>query len=438
MSPDPIESRASRTLPLCALLATLLALVPSASPAADGKAPAAVSITITSPADGEVVKNKVTMAPIRGSAYSGSGDVADFDVMIAIDISHSTRYPSGIDIDEDGEIGFNPKQELVAPGTYPDEMVCTDAADTILAAEIRGARHLLDVLEPERTQVGVIVFSGHVDPETGERAASNQNDALLKVPLTSDFARVAAVLDQILEEGPYGATNFAAAIQLAVVELSGLSRAYSKPRPGAKKIVLFLTDGVPTFPFGKAATADPADIEAAISAARLAHRAGITINAYALGQQALMSPLALSELARITLGSFTPVRNAGDIIAFLQGVSFANVDDVIVTNLTTGEISYDVQLSPDGSFYAIVPVREGSNQVEVSALASDGGEQRLAFELRFEKSGLTTRELAVELERIKRRNQALMRLIEQKRIEEFRDRQRKRVEIEAEERGAGE
>jgi hypothetical protein len=317
-------------------------------------------------------------------------------------------------------------------------MVCTDAADTILAAEIRGARYLLDVLEPERTQVGVIVFSGHVDPETGERVASNQNDALLKVPLTSDFARVAAVLDQILEEGPYGATNFAAAIQLAVVELSGLSRAYSKPRPGAKKVVLFLTDGVPTFPFGKAATADPADIEAAISAARLAHHAGITINAYALGQQALMSPLALRELARITLGSFTPVRNAGDIISFLQGVSFANVDDVIVTNLTTGEISYDVQLSPDGSFYAIVPVREGSNQIEVAALASDGGEQRLAFELRFEKSGLTARELAVELERIKRRNQALMRLIEQKRIEEFRDRQRKRVEIEAEERGAGE
>jgi hypothetical protein len=438
MSPDPIESRASRTLPLCALLATLLALVPSASPGADGKAPAAVSITITSPAAGEVVKNKVTMAPIRGSAHSGSGDVADFDVMIAIDISHSTRYPSGIDIDEDGEIGFNPKQELVAPGTYPDEMVCTDAADTILAAEIRGARHLLDVLEPERTQVGVIVFSGHVDPETGERVASDQNDALLKVPLTSDFARVAAVLEQILEEGPYGATNFAAAIQLAVVELSGLSRAYSKPRPGAKKVVLFLTDGVPTFPFGKAATADPADIEAAISAARLAHHAGITINAYALGQQALMSPLALSELARITLGSFTPVRNAGDIISFLQGVSFANVDDVIVTNLTTGEISYDVQLSPDGSFYAIVPVREGSNQVEVAALASDGGEQRLAFELMFEKSGLTARELAVELERIKRRNQALMRLIEQKRIEDFRDRQRKRVEIEAEERGAGE
>jgi hypothetical protein len=422
------------TLVLLGALSAML-LAPALAPAEPPeREPSPVTITISSPEPGETVKNKVTMAPIRGSAHSGSGEAADFDVMLVIDISHSTRYPSGIDVDEDGDIGINPQQELVAPGTYPEGTVCSDPHDTILAAEVRAAYHLLEVLDAARTQVGVITFSGLVDPATGERLTATQKDALVRVPLTHDFDAVRKVLAQILAEGPYGATNMAAAIQLSVVELAGLTRAYSRPRSDARKIVLFLTDGVPTFPFGKAASADPEDTEAAIGSARLARRAGITVNTFALGQQALSAPLALSEIARITLGAFTPVRNPGDIVAFLQGVSFANVDDVIITNLTTGEVSYDVQLSPDGSFTGFVPVRVGENEVEVSALATDGGEESMRFTLRFEKSGLTSRELAIELERIKRRNQALMRLIEKKRIEAFRERQRKRVEIEAEDR----
>ena len=92
-------------------------------------------------------------------------------------------------------------------------------------------------------------------------------------------------------------------IGISVIELAGLTRAYSEPRPGARKIMLMLTDGVPTFPFGQATVADPEDVEAAISAARLARRAGITINTFALGQMALATPFALSEISRLTLGA---------------------------------------------------------------------------------------------------------------------------------------
>ena len=406
---------------------------PSAGAEEPARAPSEVRLVVTSPAPGEVVRNRVTMAPVRGRAESGDGVKADFDVMVVIDVSHSSRYPSGIDVDEDGEIGLNPKQELVAPGTYPEDMVCSDPEDTILAAEIQATRHLLEVLDPERTQVGIIAFSGQVHPETGERQSVDQKDAFVKVALTRDFKAIDQALSEILAEGSYGATNFAAAIQLSVIELAGLSQAYSQPKPGSRKVVTFLTDGVPTFPFGKAVHADPEDTEAAISAARLARTAGIQINTFALGQGALTSPLALSEISRITRGRFTPVRNPGDIVAFLQGVSFADIEDVIVTNLGTGEISYDVELAPDGSFLAFVPVREGTNRVEVAALGGDGGESRLEFDLVFEKSGLTPRELELELERVKRRNRHLMRLIEKERIEAFRERQRKRVEVGAEE-----
>jgi hypothetical protein len=417
-------------VPLAVLLGC--GLLWSAPGAASASQPATVLIEISSPIPGEIVKNKVHVAPVRGSAQSGSEEPVDFDVFLVVDVSKSTRFPSGIDIDDDGETGFNPREELVAPGTYPEEMVCSDPDDTILAAEIQAAHLLLEDLRPGRTQVGVIAFSGEVDLATGKRMDPNQKDAWVEVPLTDDFDRVADALDRILARGPHGATNYAAAVHLAVIELAGLSGAQSEPRPGARKVVQFLTDGVPTFPFGLAASADPEDTEAAISAARLARKAGVTINTFALGRHALASPVAAVEMARLTVGTYTPVRNPGQILAFLQGISFANIEDVVITNMSTHEVSYDVHLAPDGSFSGFVPVQEGHNLVQVTVLASDGGEGSVSLDLDFEKSGLTEHELAVELERIKRRNRELMLLLERKRIEKFRERQQKKVIIEAE------
>jgi hypothetical protein len=415
---------------LMLVLAASLSFPVQASTEAD-QTPADVVISIFSPGAGEIVQNKVNLAPVRGSVQSGSGDPVDFDVMIAIDVSHSTRFPSGLDVDADEELGFNPREELVAPGSYPEDMVCSDPDDTILAAEVQAAKVLLKALKPGRTQVSVITFSGEVDLKTGRRKTPDQQDAVLEVPLTEDFARVEEILDEIGKRGPHGATNFAAAVKLSVVELAGISTAKSTPRPGAKKVLLFLTDGVPTFPFGRGASPDPEDTEAAISAARLAKMAGITINTFALGRYALAEPVAVTEMSRITVGTYSPVRNPGDIIAFLQGVSFANVDDVVITNLTTGDVSYDVHLSPDGSFSGFVPVRVGSNDVQVVALASDGGEGSTEFKLEFEKAGMNERELAIELERIRERNKKLLILLERKRIERWRERQRKTVTIEA-------
>ncbi len=406
----------------------LLTMPASAVP---DRQPAKVNIEIASPQPGETVKNRVHMAPVRGAARSGSGEPVDFEVLIVIDVSHSTRYPSGIDVDEDEEIGFDPHDELLAPGTYPEDVVCSDPADTILAAEIKAARYLVEVLSAGRTRVGIVAFSGDVDPDTGKQLSRDQKDAWVEVPLTSDFDAVYRSLERIQRKGPHGATNYAAAVQLSVVELAGLPGAVSSKRVGAKKVVLFLTDGVPTFPFGKGIVADPEDTEVAINASRLARKAGITINTYALGRHALAQPVAVIEMARLTVGTYTPVRNPGDIVSFLQGVSFANIDDVVITNLTTSEISYDVQLSPDGTFSAFVPVKEGANRVQVTALASDGGEYSVELDLVFEKSGLSERELALELERIKKRNKELLRLIERKRIQSFRKRQQKRVVIEA-------
>jgi Mg-chelatase subunit ChlD len=405
-----------------------VALTATAAAAAEG---GSVRILIEAPKAGEKVQNKVHQAPIRGTAVATGERPALFDVMLVIDISGSTAVASGVDVDRDGIVGINPQFELLPSGTYPEGTVSTDPNDSILAAEIAAADALIASLEQTgRIRVGIVSFSGEMNDQ-GLRRSYEQQDAHVEVPLTADFASARARLPQILARGPYGGTNFAAGLRLAISELAGLSGAMSPPRPDARRVVLFLTDGVPTFPIGVGSYSDPGDIEAALTAARLAHKAGITINTYALGPQALTNPYAATEIARITLGNFLPVQNPGNIVSFLQGVSFANVDDIVLTNLTTREVSYDVSLNPDGSFSGFVPVREGRNQVRITALSSDGSSGSVDVELDFETSGLTERELALELERVRERNKQLMLLVERERIQRFRERQRKELEIEA-------
>ena len=153
----------------------------------------------------------------------------------------------------------------------------------------------------------------------------------------------------------------------------------------------------------------------------------ITVHTYGIGSSALDNPRAVGEIARITQGTFLPVRNPGDIVSFLQSASFANVEDVSFANLTTRELSYDVDLAADGSFSGFVPVRAGSNRVRISALASNGTSSSVEFDLRFEPSGSSERELALELERIRQRNKELVLRAEREPVRRFREQQRKQL-----------
>ena len=398
----------------------------SAAPAPD---PQPVRLLIEQPVGGSLVESKMHMAEIRGAATCAGGQPKTFDVMIAIDVSQSTKAASGADVDEDGEIGENPHEGLYLPGEYPDEVWSTDSQDTILAAEVTAARALLESVNPERVRVGLLTFSGQVNLETGRQISRNQQDANLEVPLTRDYDRVRRALDEVAARPPRGATNFAAGIRLATQELAGLSGAVSSTRPDSKKVILFLTDGFPTFPSGQATVSDPGDLEAAVNAARVAQAAGIRINSYALGTQALTRPIAATEIARVTLGTFTPVLEPGAIVATLQAVSFANIEDVGILNLTTREHAPDVRLNPDGSFVAFVPVREGKNRVLVNALASDGGEANLELEFQFRVKESEGRMKERELARLRKLNDELLRHVEAERIRREKRRQRMEREI---------
>jgi hypothetical protein len=126
--------------------------------AAEASATTPVRVEIHEPSPGTPVRNRVDQAPIRGNAVAEAERPLDIDVMIVVDVSGSTSDPSGIDIDGDGNIGFDPRLELVAPGTYPPGMKNTDPDDSILGAEIKAASALIRNLDNTRVRVGVVSF----------------------------------------------------------------------------------------------------------------------------------------------------------------------------------------------------------------------------------------------------------------------------------------
>lgn len=241
-----------------------------------------------------------------------------FDIAIVIDTSGSTRAPTGVDVNKNGVVG-----EKTGSGPMPS---LTDPGDSVLAAEVLAAKRLLSTLDPKKTRVAVVSFAGDYLPGTDHKGDKTFQsnfatpDAFLVQPLTSDFHLASSALEQIEKEGSYGGTNMAEGIRMAISELSGLSDSGSMPRKEAKKVVLMMTDGIPTFPVGSATTSDPEDIRAAVSAAMVAGRFGIQVHTFALGREALSEPYTAKEVARVSGGRFTPVPDSGDIITVLPGI----------------------------------------------------------------------------------------------------------------------
>src|SRR5512145_1709481 len=134
-------------------LALLLVVVSASARAADE--PGGVRVLLDSPRPQEVVRSRIDMAPLAGSAAADGLRPASFDVVLVIDISGSTAYPSGLDVDNDGVVGES--QRALVRG-MPDTKN-TDPEDSVLAAEIIAATTLLDGLNPQRVRVGVVSFS---------------------------------------------------------------------------------------------------------------------------------------------------------------------------------------------------------------------------------------------------------------------------------------
>ena len=330
-------------------------------------------IRIVTPIPGSRVENEEGETKVSGRISFEAREAAGYEIVIAVDVSGSTWQPAGIDVDGDGTVG-------VPLGIEP-AVFSSDLGDTILAAEIQAVRILVSRLEPGLgpTRIGLVSFSGEQVRGEGGGNYSTRPPVRVESPLTDDFEQLSGVLDEILERGSHGGTNFFAAVEKSVLELSGRWDAVSDARPNTRKVVLLLTDGVPSPPPPGSSFADPARRVNAVLATRDAHGEGVELHIYALGGQAGAFPKFVRSLLYGSAGSFTRVREPGEAASFLRELSFSAIDRVVIENLTTGMRSPEIALTPDGHFSGRVAVVSGRNQVLVTAVAADGRENRREF-----------------------------------------------------------
>ena len=358
-------------------------------------------VKIEYPDDGAVV-GEAAGAFVAGRALAVLGDFQRFDVLLVLDTSGSTSEMTGADINGNGIVGRGGLRGLFNP---------TDSGDSILAAEVAAARQMLRGLDARSTRVGLVTFAGDPPGQGGLFSRGPRKAALTEEPLTFDYARIDRALDDVLERGPDGMTNMAEGLDLAWVELTGLKGGLSEPDRESEKVILFFTDGQPTLPYEPFFEAD--NVKAVLRAADRAKRMNVRIHSFAIGPEALDGPVAAVEMASRTGGYFTPVRHPADLVRVIENVSFANIDQVVIENLTTGAPASELLTNADGTFSALVPVKEGHNRIRVVARTGDGSEASTEITLDY-APGVDTILLPREL--MGQRNRLLeQRLVELKR-----------------------
>jgi len=298
---------------------------------------------------------------VAGRALVPRSEGVTTDVVFVIDVSGSTSAPSGADVNGNGVIGVAPTG--TAGGLFA--LGASDPGDSILAAEVAAVRRLLSRLDPRYTRVALATFSGQM-LDYGVLA---ENPAVTEVALTNAYEDMQRALDRVLARGPNGATYIAAGIDQATNELLGQSGAFSRADANSQKVIVFLTDGLATLPFE---SDDPRNTITVMRAADRAHNANARVLSFGVGEEALSGPLALLELARLTDGTFTPVRDPALLSEVFAEVEFSDVKTLLVRNATLGAAALATELGADGSFGALVPLRTGRNEIEVTASASDG------------------------------------------------------------------
>ena len=331
--------------------------------------PTRVHVEIDVPSNGAVVGDSPCGLYVAGRALALQGELRQFDVMIVIDTSASTRDETGADINGNGVIG---KPYLGRGIGQIFDVGSTDPGDSILAAEVAAARQIMHGLDPRATRLGVITFAGE-QPGGGGGGLFGRGAppaAITLEPLTNDYPRIEHALDYVLAHEPEGATHMAAGVDQATVELLGLRGAQSHVNSKSEKLVLFFTDGQPTLPYGPGFDAD--NVRAVLRAASRAARAKIRIHSFAIGPEALDGPVATVEMASRTDGYFTPVRHPGDLVEVVEDVSFANLDKITLRSLTRKEEAAYFRSTADGSWGGLVKLQPGTNVIEVLANASDG------------------------------------------------------------------
>ena len=435
---------------VCALLASALVVLTAAPAqplhAADSALPEATArktrlrLSVDQPIPDSNVGNEGGLLFLAGEALAHYGEFRAQDLVFAIDTSESVGMPSGIDANGDGRVS---RGEPLDPGMFDPILMrepVRDQSDSILAAEVAAVRGVLERLDARTTRVGVVTFSG--------KPGSRPPHAATRVELTSNFDDVRDGLLTTLGIGPSGHTNILAGVELAVAELTAAPGALSAPRLGVDRRIMLLTDGISTLPVGGAVRHNR---DLVIREGRTAARADIRIDTFNIGT-GQYDPITANGLARATGGSSAALANVAGLAERLPAMEFGEITELRVLNLTRAQPAAYLAHGTNGRFTSLVQLAEGANVLQVYARTADGTEATRELSVRFTRGGSVqllpaeqdaerTRLMAKWLAELKRRGdelqaardaQVLRALQEQMDAERAKARQRRSLEIEAE------
>ncbi len=348
-------------LVLCAPAAARGTWPDPASITGSGPAPEILRVAVDHPEAGAVVDGTRPVF-LSGWALPAGQERPRRDIAIVLDVSESTLER------------FERRDEAPLRPATDDEGATLPGS--VLEAEVAAARRLLRTLDPRYARISVVTFSGEpagrdVLPRRWREGLSYSSQTW--VGLTDDWSTVESALDAVGEAGAHGMTDMASGVERATAELVGGPQASSDPDPAAERIIVFMTDGIPTLPVPGDSWRNQAEVFRQV---KRAASYGVRIHAFAVGQEALRGPFTVATMASETGGTFVPIRDPATLPEKLPMLPLSGLEAVRVRNLTTEEEALATQLRPDGSFDALVRLAPGSNRIEVRARATDGSQAR--------------------------------------------------------------
>jgi hypothetical protein len=368
-------------MPLRALAPLMMAVIVFALPARGGDEK--IWLEVRAPESGAVVTGPVGVLEVAGWAGASSED--RHELIIAIDVSRSTGLPSGVDVNGNGRIGRTLRSSRDPLRPPNPRRRCSDLGDTVLAAEIAGARHLIEHLDPKRTRIGLVTFADR---------------ARVIAPLESSREELATALDEVASDAiPSGMTNIAAGLRTATSAVLD-----SAPLSGAEphRSLILLSDGTPQ---GRKPVEESAAeiVEAALETAEM----GVRIHAFAIGVEIMEGTDVYASISSQSGGHFVAIQKPADIALRLSQLNLTRLAEVVVANATTGEPGRATRLFPDGSFDGVVGLTPGENRISVVA-RGPGGIERVAervvvFERRDPRDAAEVQAAREKLARLRRR-----------------------------------
>lgn len=228
-------------------------------------------------------------------------DLGPLDVAFVLDVSFSTAQASGADVDGDGIVGVAPEgvEALFESGL-------SDPADSVLAAEVAGARSLVRHLADQDVRFAVVAFAEKTPEDESLEYGSirRPGDSFILSSPSRDLAKLDEALAGVLELGSSGGARFAAGMATA----SRVLTADPQPHRSPQRVALMVSDSPrPLLTHPVVRVVDPQMKTAAVAAIRNL----IRFHTFGLNEAAgTQPPHALSQIAGATGGRFTPVADA--------------------------------------------------------------------------------------------------------------------------------